>query len=127
MAKEFDFDDPQARKGGFWGYSGNAGLIYTLLAPMKHPALLQYARSRLANLLFTYELSRRLDGTGVTSNALHPGFVATQFTAGNGVLGWFMRRWASLFGKTRMRRRRHQSIWQRLPRWKVSLGATSRG
>jgi NAD(P)-dependent dehydrogenase (short-subunit alcohol dehydrogenase family) len=38
-----------------------------------------YARSKLANVLFTYELARRLDGTGVTVNAVHPGFVATNF------------------------------------------------
>lgn len=36
-----------------------------------------YRRSKLANLLFTYELARRLMGRGVTANALHPGFVAT--------------------------------------------------
>lgn len=36
-----------------------------------------YARSKLANVLFTYELSRRLAGTGVTVNAVHPGHVAT--------------------------------------------------
>lgn len=36
-----------------------------------------YARSKLANILFTYELARCLEGTGVTANALHPGLVAT--------------------------------------------------
>jgi len=36
-----------------------------------------YRRSKLANLLFTYELARRLTGRGITANALHPGFVAT--------------------------------------------------
>jgi NAD(P)-dependent dehydrogenase (short-subunit alcohol dehydrogenase family) len=72
--------------------------MFTLLAPTRHPALLQYSRSKLANLLFTYELARRLDGTGVTVNALHPGFVATDFMAGNGVLGRFMRLWSRLFG-----------------------------
>lgn len=36
-----------------------------------------YRRSKLANLLFTYELARRLMGRGITANALHPGFVAT--------------------------------------------------
>lgn len=38
-----------------------------------------YAQSKLMNILFTYELARRLEGTGVTANALHPGFVATGF------------------------------------------------
>ena len=42
-----------------------------------------YAQSKLANLLFTYELARRLEGTGVTANALHPGFVATNFGRSN--------------------------------------------
>ena len=36
-----------------------------------------YSRSKLANILFTRELSRRLEGTGVTANCLHPGVVAT--------------------------------------------------
>ncbi len=36
-----------------------------------------YARSKLANVLFTYELARRLSGSGVTVNAVHPGHVAT--------------------------------------------------
>jgi NAD(P)-dependent dehydrogenase (short-subunit alcohol dehydrogenase family) len=36
-----------------------------------------YARSKLANVLFTAELARRLAGSGVTANCLHPGTVAT--------------------------------------------------
>jgi NAD(P)-dependent dehydrogenase (short-subunit alcohol dehydrogenase family) len=40
---------------------------------------LVYARSKLANILFTRELARRLDGTGVTANSVHPGFVASNF------------------------------------------------
>jgi len=38
-----------------------------------------YGRSKLCNILFTRELARRLQGTGVTANSLHPGFVATRF------------------------------------------------
>jgi len=38
-----------------------------------------YSRSKLANVLFTYALARRLAGTGVTANCLHPGGVATGF------------------------------------------------
>ncbi len=45
-----------------------------------------YARSKLCNILFTRELARRLAGTGVTSNCLHPGFVATRFGADSGGL-----------------------------------------
>ncbi len=61
-----DFDDLQAERG----YSGFG----------------VYGRSKLANLLFTYELARRLEGTGVTVNALHPGVVASRFATNNGRL-----------------------------------------
>jgi NAD(P)-dependent dehydrogenase (short-subunit alcohol dehydrogenase family) len=43
-----------------------------------------YDNSKLANILFTIEMARRLEGTGVTVNALHPGFVATGFAKNNG-------------------------------------------
>lgn len=42
-----------------------------------------YAKSKLANILFSNELARQLAGTGVTSNALHPGFVRTGFGKNN--------------------------------------------
>ncbi len=45
-----------------------------------------YQQSKLANILFSYELARRLDGTGVTVNSLHPGFVRTNFL--DGIEGW---------------------------------------
>lgn len=54
---DFDFDDP--------GYSRG------------YSQLKAYARSKLANMLFNRELARRLEGTGVTTNALHPGVVRT--------------------------------------------------
>src|SRR5882757_2889079 len=61
-----DFSDLQSAKG----YGG----------------LKVYGRSKLANILFTRELARRLAGTGVTANCLHPGVVATRF--GNQSGGW---------------------------------------
>ncbi len=42
-------------------------------------SLRAYGESKLANVLFTYELARHLEGTGVTVNAVHPGLVATGF------------------------------------------------
>jgi retinol dehydrogenase 14 len=56
-----DFDDLQAEKR----YSGQRA----------------YNQSKLANVMFTYELARRLEGTGVTANVLHPGVVRTGFAA----------------------------------------------
>jgi NAD(P)-dependent dehydrogenase (short-subunit alcohol dehydrogenase family) len=46
-----------------------------------------YGQSKLANVLFSHELARRLDGTGVTSNALHPGVIRTQIARKNGWWG----------------------------------------
>ena len=43
----------------------------------RYSGLGAYSRSKLANILFTRELSRRLEGTGVTANCLHPGVVRT--------------------------------------------------
>ncbi|MBN1812656.1 MAG: SDR family oxidoreductase [Anaerolineae bacterium] len=51
-----------------------------------------YHQSKLANVLFTYELARRLEGTGVTANALNPGLVATNLGMNNRGLSPLMKR-----------------------------------
>jgi NAD(P)-dependent dehydrogenase (short-subunit alcohol dehydrogenase family) len=63
-----DFDDIQATRG----YRG----------------MQVYGRSKLANIYFTTELARRLEGTGVTVNALHPGTVATGYARDGDARGW---------------------------------------
>lgn len=63
---KLDFNDLQSRKG----YVG-------------FPV---YARSKLCNILFNRELARRITGSGITANALHPGFVATRFGDNSGGL-----------------------------------------
>jgi retinol dehydrogenase 12 len=57
---------------------------------------LAYKRSKLANLLFTYELARRLAGESVTVNAVHPGFVATDIGVRNRFVPSLIWRLASL-------------------------------
>jgi retinol dehydrogenase 12 len=66
----------------------------------KYRGFRAYSRSKLANVLFVRELARRLEGTGVTANALHPGFVASGFFSGDGPAWWAMRRLAGLFAVT---------------------------
>ena len=53
----------------------------------KYSGMQAYGASKLANILFTRELARRLDGTGVTANCLHPGVVATNIFNSGGWLG----------------------------------------
>ena len=59
-----------------------------------------YGNSKLCNILFTRELARRLDGTGVTANSFHPGFVATRFGDQSGGLVAFGVRIAKRFALT---------------------------
>ena len=59
-----------------------------------------YSRSKLMNILFTRELARRLAGTGVTANCLHPGFVASRFGDESGGLMSLAVRAAKLFAIT---------------------------
>ena len=51
-----------------------------------------YGRSKFANVLFTYAMARRLEGSTVTANVLHPGFVATGMGSNNGALVKFFAR-----------------------------------
>lgn len=52
-----------------------------LQSEQRYEPIRVYSMTKLANLYFTYELARRLDGTGVTVNAVHPGVVATRLLA----------------------------------------------
>ncbi|HET9476103.1 MAG TPA: SDR family oxidoreductase [Dehalococcoidia bacterium] len=53
----------------------------------RYSAMGVYSRSKLGNVLFTYELARRLAGTGVTANCVHPGVVRSGFGKNNPGLG----------------------------------------
>ena len=49
----------------------------------KYAGFETYKKSKLANVMFTYELAKRIEGTGITANCLHPGFVSTNFGKNN--------------------------------------------
>jgi NAD(P)-dependent dehydrogenase (short-subunit alcohol dehydrogenase family) len=54
-------------------------------------AMRAYSLSKLANIMFTYALARRMQGTGVTANCLHPGLVGTNFgQQGGSWIKWLM-------------------------------------
>jgi NAD(P)-dependent dehydrogenase (short-subunit alcohol dehydrogenase family) len=80
IARAFDFDNLKGEK--------------------RFKALQVYAQSKLANLLFLSELARRLAGTGVTANALHPGVVRTNIFAIQSPLGLVSRFITRLGGLT---------------------------
>ena len=87
-----DFDDLQSVKA----YRGT----FSEWLRYGGPGFKVYGRSKLCNILFTRELARRLAGTGVTANCLHPGFVATRFGDESGGLISFGVRIAKRFALT---------------------------
>ena len=66
-----------------------------LMSEKKYADMTAYAQSKLSNILFASELARRLKGSKVTSNSLHPGVVHTRFANSGGVLSNFF---YSVFG-----------------------------
>jgi len=62
-----------------------------LMGERRYNGFRAYNQSKLANVLFTYELARRLKGTGVTANCLHPGPVASNFGRDQGFFGFLTR------------------------------------
>ena len=81
---------PRARiltigSGAHFGVDGDPIWI---LARETYERKLAYGTSKLANILFAYELARRLSGTSITSNAVDPGGVATNLGRNNGLTAW---------------------------------------
>ena len=66
--------------------SHEAGYIQMddLQGEKRYKSMRVYGQAKLAVVLFTYEVARNLQGTGVTANCLHPGFVATNFAQSDG-------------------------------------------
>jgi retinol dehydrogenase-14 len=61
-----------------------------LMGEQKYSGSRAYNQSKLANVMFTYELAKRLRGTGVTATALHPGLTSTAFSGEDPALGWLV-------------------------------------
>jgi len=68
-----------------------------LNAESSYNPLQAYAQSKLANILFTHELSRRLQNEGVVANAVHPGVVNTNIWRGSGWISWIARLFSWLY------------------------------
>ncbi len=71
--------DAHAMAGGPLDFDDLQGL-------KRYGGMRNYGMSKLANILFTRELARRLAGSGVTANCVHPGFVGSNFAKNNGVI-----------------------------------------
>lgn len=69
--------------------SGGALDFDDLQSKRRYTPFAVYGRSKLANILFTRELARRVEGKGITANCLHPGVVATGFAGDGDATGWF--------------------------------------
>ena len=87
----------ESKQGRIINVSSNAhykGTIHLddLQSKHEYEGFNSYAQSKLALVLFTYELARRLKNTNITVNALHPGLVATNFGKNNGWLRFYLRR-----------------------------------
>jgi retinol dehydrogenase 12 len=61
--------------------------LFDLQLERRYLGIRQYCNTKLMNLLFAFELARRLQGTGVTSNAVHPGAIASGFAMQGA--GWY--------------------------------------
>ena len=74
--------------------------------------------------MFTYELARRIQGSGVTANSLHPGFVNTNFLQvfNDAPAGWLIRSLANMSPCRPKRGLARRSIWPRRPRSKGVSG-----
>jgi NAD(P)-dependent dehydrogenase (short-subunit alcohol dehydrogenase family) len=62
-----------------------------LQSEKSYTAMGSYGQAKLALILFTYELARRLEGTGVTVNALHPGLIASNPQGLTGLMAWLVK------------------------------------
>ena len=79
---DMDFDNLNGEKNWSWfGGGWNA-----------------YCCSKLANIMFTYNLSKKLEGKQITANCLHPGFVASKFGDNNGLFSLSIIKTAKFFG-----------------------------
>lgn len=79
-------------------HMGSRGIHFEdFQAKKKYSGWFRYCDSKLANLLFTYELAERLGDTGITVNALHPGFVRTRFGHDNPGLWGKLIKWSQIF------------------------------
>ncbi|MEJ2051778.1 MAG: SDR family oxidoreductase, partial [Calditrichota bacterium] len=71
-----------------------------LQSEQSYSAMKAYGQSKLANILFTYELARRLENSQVKVNALHPGFVGSNFGKNSGWLGKAIMPFLHLFARS---------------------------